>query len=379
VKTNEFFKECQEQSQIKTAIVTRYFSAWANVIIRSQKLHPGRASNRVGFVDLFAGPGRFDDGSESTPLLILRKAIENQDLRERLVAYFNDKNEEFSTQLRSAIGELPGIEQLHHPPVVDNEEVGSKLMSYFEGLRFIPTLFFVDPWGYKGLSIRLIGTFLKDWGCDGIFFFNYRRITMGVSNLLFREHMEQLFGAERCSSIENRLLGLMPIERELALIQEICEALCEVGGKYVLPFRFKDHLGTRTSHHLIFVSKSFKGYDIMKSIMAKEATSAAPGIGSFEYDPTKSSQPCLFNFSQSSEDLIASISYSFAGRTVSFRQLYEEHSVGTPFIEKDYRVALARMEEAGRVVIKTISEPQKKRRKGTFGDGVALYFPDGRN
>ena len=55
--------------------------------------------------------------------------------------------------------------------------------------------------------------------------------------------------------LREKLKLLKPEQRELTIVEEICEALVEMGGKYVLPFRFKNDKGSRTSHHLIFVSK----------------------------------------------------------------------------------------------------------------------------
>ena len=39
--------------------------------------------------------------------------------------------------------------------------------------------------------------------------------------------------------------------------------------RFVLPFCFKNNSGTRTTHHLVLVTKHFKGYDLMKGIMAQ--------------------------------------------------------------------------------------------------------------
>ena len=58
----------------------------------------------------------------------------------------------------------------------------------------MPILAFIDPWGYKGLTLRLVDAFLKDWGCDCLFFFNYGRINAGLSNPMVHAHMAALFG-----------------------------------------------------------------------------------------------------------------------------------------------------------------------------------------
>ena len=98
-----FFDESTEQSQVKARIVEKYFWAWAKVII----LHAKRRRSKIGYVDFFAGPGRYTDGSKSTPILVLEKAIENKDIRDRLVSVFNDANPEYARDLEDAIALIP--------------------------------------------------------------------------------------------------------------------------------------------------------------------------------------------------------------------------------------------------------------------------------
>ncbi len=157
-----FFDESREQSRIKSRIVAKYFRAWAKVIIPVAK---GR-ENRIAYMDLFAGPGRYSDGTPSTPVIVLQTAIKDAALREMLVTVFNDKTPEFVRSLRETIGLIPGIETLRHKPRVENEEVGLKIVEDLRRSSLIPTLLFVDPWGYKGLSVALVTSVLRNWGCD---------------------------------------------------------------------------------------------------------------------------------------------------------------------------------------------------------------------
>lgn len=260
-----FFEESREQSIVKATIVSKYFWAWAKVIIPTAKAHGGK----IAYLDLFAGPGRYQDGTKSTPLLILQQAIADPDMRQMLVAVFNDKDEKHSRELEAAIQALPNVQTLEYKPVVLSEEVGTEMVKQFQSTKLVPTLFFVDPWGYKGLSLQLVNSVLKDWGCDCMFFFNYNRISMGLSNPAVEEHMNALFGKVGADELRPQLEGLSPSDRELLIVEELCKALRTSDGRYVLPFRFLNDHGTRTSHHLIFVSKHFRGYEIMKSIMGE--------------------------------------------------------------------------------------------------------------
>lgn len=371
---NEFFNEQKEQSLVKSTIVAKYFGVWSKVIIATQKRYPN-TSQKVAYIDLFAGPGRYKDGTMSTPLKILTGALEDEDLKERLVTIFNDKNEDNSKELERTISEIEDIGNLIHQPKVMNEEVGENIVSQFEKISMIPTFFFVDPWGYKGLSLRLVNSVVKNWGCDAIFFFNYNRISMGLNNKKVKTHMNALFGDERCDKLRNDLENKSVAEKELLIIEELCNALKEYGSGYVLPFRFKDSKGKRTSHHLIFVSKNFKGYEIMKEIMASESSSHEEGVPSFGYDPADflPKQTLLFKLSRPLENLKDDLCKSFAGKKTTMKEIYELHNVDTPYIKKNYKEVLKDLFANEKIT--AISSKGKTPRKGTFGDDIIVTFP----
>jgi three-Cys-motif partner protein len=373
-----FFEEQSEQSQIKAAIVSKYFWSWAKIITGYLK---GASKNTsIQYIDLFAGPGRYKDGAKSTPILILEQAIADSLFRDNLTAIFNDKDDENISTLREAIKAIDGVDTLANEPRVYTNEVGDEIVGMFEELNLAPTLMFVDPWGYKGLSLRLINSVLKDWACECIFFFNYNRINMGLSNKAVKEHMEALFGEERAAELAERPQPLSPYQRELTIVEEICKALKEMGGRYVLAFGFKNEKGARTSHHLIFVSKHPLGYGIMKEIMAKESTSAPQGVASFEYSPAdKHQQPLLFELARPLDDLEGMLLERFAGRTMTMLQVFEEHNVDTPYIKKNYKDVLTKMEMEGTI---TAVPPHSSRKKikgvPTCADTVKVTFPRNR-
>ncbi len=367
-----FFEESKEQSAVKTAIVSKYFWSWANVIMPQARKsnHP-----KIAYLDLFAGPGRYKDGTQSTPLLILEKAVQDPQLSQMLVTIFNDKDDNNAQDLQKAIDLVPGVENLKHKPIVLNNEVGSEMVKLFASTKLVPTLFFVDPWGYKGLSLNLVNAVLKDWGCDCIFFFNYNRINMGLTNPMVREHMVALFGEDREQTLREKLAGLSPDDRENFIVEELCAALGAkpIGTKqerYVLPFSFKNDAGTRTSHHLFFVSKHPLGYSIMKDIMARESSLHEQGVPSFHYSPADIRFPLLFELNRPLDELEEMLLNEFGGRTLAMKDVYELHHVGRRFIIKNYKDALASLETKGLIQC----EPAQ-RRKNTFGDTVRVTFP----
>ena len=195
---------------------------------------------------------------------------------------------------------------------------------------------------------------------------------MGLSNPMVAEHMGVLFGEQRAHKLRMELEPLSPRERELTIVEELTQALVDMGGKFVLPFRFRNQAGTRTSHHIIFVSKHFRGYEIMKGIMAKESSSTEQNVPSFEYSPATKRYPLLFALSRPLDDLADMLLSKFAGKTLTMQEVYETHSVGTSYIKANYKDILKKLEAESRI---KAEPPAKDRRKNTFADRVRVTFP----
>jgi three-Cys-motif partner protein len=368
----DFFKETSEQSHVKALIVRDYFLQWARVMLGAQK-QQGK-TNSFAYIDLFAGPGQYEDGSDSTPLLVLKAAIENPEIAQSLVAIFNDISKSNADSLKQKILQLDGIELFATPPAVHNQEVTEKITKELKQRNLIPTLLFVDPWGYKGLTLDLLNAVLKNWGCDCIFFFNFNRINMGLTNPLVIDHMEALFGKARTEILKHELPKLKPRLREQRVLQEIKEALAEPYGKFFACFRFENDKGTKTSHYLIFVSKNFKGYDLMKHVMGLHSSIATHGVPSYSYNPPIKRHQLLLDLRNPIWELSNILLSKYAGRSLTFEQLYTEHSVGTDFIRANYKAALLWLEEQGKVSMHPSKRPMRKGEK-TLADKVVITFP----
>ena len=189
-----------------------------------------------------------------------------------------------------------------------------------------------------------------------------------------KEHMDALFDEDRANALRSRLTGLSPQLREAAILEELTSKIKTVGGRFVLPFTFRNSSGTRTSHKLIFVSKHFKGYEIMKDIMAKESSTLDEGVPSFMYSPADRSMPLLFSLTQPFSSLRHGMIKAFSGRQLSLDDIYKEHSVGTPYVERNYRDVVLALEEEGGV---SVELTKGKRRPGTYPAHVLIKFPEG--
>lgn len=371
----EFFEKRTEQSKFKTEIVRKYFWIWAK-IISNQVIK--RGGNKIGYVDLFAGRGRYEDDSKSTPLLILERAVETPQLSQMLVTLFNDEDEDYSLQLQKEIDAIPDINNFKFKPIVRNYTVDDSLAEKVKQAVTFPSLFFLDPCGYKGLSLKLIEIALNGWGCDCIFFFNYNRINQHLSNSVLTENMDSLFGKSRTDFLRQTLIGKNPAERESLIVNSLKEALIELGGTYNIEYFFKDDSGKKTSHFLVFASKSKLGYDKMKDVMARESSTKHQGVSSFGFNPKdKDREPSLLDLMYFPiDDLAEELIKLFAGKTLTVKEIYYSHHIGTEFVLKNYQDALRKLEQQGKITANPNSNNRRKvQGVVTFGENVVVSFP----
>lgn len=383
----DFFDSQTKHSLVKARIVSKCFFAWAKVMVANKQRYPSLAATTINYIDLYAGRGRYQDGSLSTPLLILADAASDPKMASILVSHFNDKDEKNCTSLSDAIQNLDGIENLTYHPKVYNGEVDTSIQKAFEAINMAPTFFFLDPWGYKGLSLTLIKSLVKHWGTDGVFFFSYNSIRRGLSIKSVEQHMFALFGQERVQKLRQAFQGLDAKECEKLICTELDSALKAEGAKYTLFFRFKHPTRNRTSHYLIFVTKDFLGYSIMKDIMAKEGLSL-DDIPLFYYDSDahgcqEQHQTLMFD-----EDPLATLETqlltTFTKCSLVLKQIYSQHTqahqmlfhirdkhiIGSPFLERHYKRALLDLEAKG-----LISFSRQPKKKGTLAPDILITFP----
>lgn len=376
MRDDAFWAEQREQSKAKAAIVHKYFVVWANVIIGHLEKDPN-ASDTIAYVDLFAGRGRYEDGTPSTPLLVLKAIIENEKRALWVVPIFNDADPDKCRDLKDAVKALPGLEALQHQPQFSCLEVGPALSGWLGARALPPSLFFIDPYGYKGVSISLIGSAIKDWGSECILFLNMNRIVPAIWNEVVEEHMQELFGVERLPALRARLMEVRTAQaRQLVILEELSAALEQAGAHYVLPFGFTDDRGNRTLHYLVHITKNILGYEIMKDVMARESSSDAQGVASFAYSPADKRFPRLFELARPLDDLEEMLLDEFAAQTLTMKQIYQRHHVGRPYVKRNYKETLRKLEAAGKISCEPPAD-QRQVRDGqvTLADRVKVTFP----
>jgi three-Cys-motif partner protein len=349
--TEDFFEVRDPQNKRKTEIIEGFFKAYSSILLTT--------APEVDYVDLYAGRGYYDRCAvdpklpgqiDATPLRILKAIIADSKFARRVKTWFNEGLHSNVEELRAAVSAVAGIHSLTHTPMITEGEVNDQLAEQFRQRKDVPTFFFLDPFGYVGITRQLLHAALnKSWGCDIAFFFNYKRINMNLGTDVFDIHLVALFGEGRLAELRAALRGVENVDRrEDMVLRHLRSALEEIGARYFLSYRFR-YADGKTSHHLVFVTRHRKGYATMKDRMASLSAQTPDGVAYFEFVPdTPIGQPGLFDvqvitppriFPYGISQLANDLYRRYRGRTISIRAVFDAHNVDTPYVRKNYTSA----------------------------------------
>ncbi|MCD4657715.1 MAG: three-Cys-motif partner protein TcmP [Planctomycetes bacterium] len=376
--SEDFFTEEQKEcSKIKTNIVTKYFGAYVWVL---KKI----ATNGLNYIDLFCGPGKYENGEESTPIKVINSILQDDWMSQNFHVFFNDMKKDNINSLEKHVKSLEGIERLQFDIEYINDEVDLSTAEIFNKLKLRPSLVFLDPCGYIGISTDLIAAFLKDFACDVIFFFNFNRINMGITNPFAQDNLEIVFGKDEFHEIQSKIRDLRKTkanqeEIEKTLLKVMFHAINRKLGKqcYFPRFRFKfEHgLGNRTSHHIVLCTKDAIANKIMSDIMNKVSSEVVEDLGSFEYKPkVEKDLFAMQSYDMEIKELKQKLLKVFIGQEMLVEDIYSNYSVSSqvPYPIKFYKEVLKQMEDKGLV---TINPSKENRRKNTLADDCVVKFP----
>lgn len=367
-----FFADQSEQSAVKAHIVSSYFSAWSRVI---QKWNTPMA-----YIDLFCGPGKYENDKPSAPLLIVQNTLSNPALLHKMSFVFNDKDSNNTAMLQQSISQLDENAKLKGRLQFYNETVEQDFYSRLNIPANMPVLSFVDPFGYKGLTMNLINRLINNSGSDCIFFFNYNRINMALSsNTKFDEHLKSLFGDNRTAELKKQLAHQPPERREPIVLNALIDALRENKSNYVLPFKFYSTEMLRTSHFIIFVTKHPLACKIMKQIMYSNSAKDSDGVATFSFEDSRNfgaGFEQLTIFDRPIQSLRDDILRKYTGRTVSVGSICNDVDCdfSSHFVSKNVKDVLKELELEGKINVTTGRKQKYRNGKLNMPDGAVIQF-----
>ncbi len=273
----DFFKKQTPSSRIKANIVAEYFPQYCRILLH-------KPQSEIRYLDLFAGPGLYEDQSHSTPLLIAQSCADDPELSQKVRLMFNDN--QHIHQLKENFYLYFSKDTFHFEPLFGDRTVGEceKINAYLTKDEVTPnphpTLLFFDPWGYKGIDTLVLAKFMENWGNEIFLFVNIKRIHAAIENDKFDALMQSLFPTSFQELQRSRRYKATVYER-LSLIMDNLAAEYKKairGTLYHSAFKFQEEDSHTTSHFIIHFTKHTKGYELVPCPENSTTT-----IGNFKY------------------------------------------------------------------------------------------------
>lgn len=356
MKEQNFFEKQTLSSKVKASIVSEYFPKYCSIIIKKH------VPEKIGYLDLFSGPGMYEDGNPSTPILIARNCMKDEDLKNRVWMVFNDKC--YSEQLKENFtkefpeGTFKYKPHFGHSTVGESQEINDFIVNNTCKGRFNeqPSVLFIDPWGYKGIETNVLSQFLSYWGNELFIFINSKRINPALENEKFEEPMRCLF-PNSYDKVKVEIRNKRTVSERLQFIIDNLgkeyEALLK-SRVYYTAFKFQEEDIETTSHFILHLSKNKRGFDLVKQIYNDFANVGTifDGVNTYTFDVKKITNPVEELFDTNSENIDAlknMLLEEYKGRTITSYDLFEEHQQNCLYSRSHYVKALRRLVEEGAV------------------------------
>lgn len=363
ISLSEFFKQKRSASEIKSEILNEYFKAWAAIILKGQRY---KRIEKILYVDLFAGPGLYDNGSPSTPIKILQSIYASKgtfvDYDKHVQTFFNDKDTNLINDLKHNISSLDFYEKLKYKPIILNDSASlDMLKEAFE--TNTPALTFIDPLGY-GFTQKMLMFAIKNWGSDLFMLFNFNRIRAAIKNKKVEQNMTEIFGdyLPKIQAFYNKELS--PYKRELFIV-ETFQSIFEDKGFMTLKFKVNFPDRAQTSHYLFFISKVKLAITRAKEIMSKYSDYQEDGIPHFGANlnilPVLDPDLNIHSINKLATS-IYQIKSEIEGRTI--QDIYLAHNHKTNYIKSNYKEAIGKLMKNNQV--KLIDKKGNETRRITY-------------
>ena len=378
--TGNFYESQKEKSRIKTFIVTEFFKAYFPIIF-------SRFRTDIWYLDLFAGPGLYEDGSKSTPIVLLDilEKWGNNDVRDHLKIVFNDHDQTFIASLTAAVSSHPVYQKLRNTPEILCQGAAEIDLGKYTRNN-VPIFSFVDPWGYKDVSAAQVWKLVKNSGSDCVLFFNANRILQDIGKDANSEDFSEIFGTYLNEAKELQKSTLPQKQKAEGFLKLFSRNLYETSRNdkdknyrtFILPFYMEADDKNKISHYIVFISKNHKAIREMRKVMIKCGNSISGKLG---YDDKTAMQVAMISRNDNSTNAIMSqLKQLFSRYPQKYNErytidslselldrysMYSEYNV-LPYSEAEIKRAIEELDEHGHIEV-FLPEGKTARKRITNG------------
>lgn len=353
-------------TKAKHDMLGSYLDGWFPIL--------SRWNGRVLFLDGFAGRGRYNDGTEGSPLVALRHLLDHSyfpQMRHReFVFYFIEANRDNANSLIREIDAFkatraPWPENVKVQVINDKFDVTAKEMigHLREQKRTLaPTFAFVDPFGYSGLPMDLMADLLAYPRTEVFVNFMVGHVQRFITRDGQENAMRSLFGMD----MRDVLDGYSDEADRVEHLREVYARQLQdrIGFDHVQSFAMINSTGN-VGYYLFHGTRHRQGVRLMKDAMWK----IDPG-GDFTFSDRLAGENVLFVPEPDMRPLRAELLSHYAGQRGVTADDIDWHVVlHTPYRQAHVRPLLRTLEGRNEILV---NRPPKKKQ---FSKGVTIDFP----
>jgi len=221
----------------KLKILSEYLQAWFPIVGRSPIF------DRVIYIDGFAGPGRYKQGEDGSPIIALKVAIGamNDQIRKPFEFHFVERHRRVAAALKDNIKDL----QQRHQEGLENiqvfvhreklfraayeEHIRPRLQAYPRAAAFA----FVDPFGWTGMPLSVMSELINRPGTEILVNFMFEEINRFINHPKQVHNFDALFGCTEWRQAESMAGG----ERKKFIVDLYRDQLSQrCGARHVRSF-----------------------------------------------------------------------------------------------------------------------------------------------
>jgi three-Cys-motif partner protein len=328
-------------------------------------------NQRVLYIDGFAGPGKYSQGEDGSPLIALKSARDHHARpKSEVVFTFIEKDKKRFDHLVEVIEQikptLPNNFRVHCVCGTFDDQMTEVLNGIDEQrARLAPSLVFIDPFGFSHTPFGTVRRIMQNPRCEILVTFMYEEINRFLGHADHMDTYDLLFGTDRWREV----LTVIDPDRRRRMIHDIYrDQLRGAGVEYVRSFEMLNQ-GNRTDYFLFFGTHNLLGLEKMKEAMWK-----VDPLGTFQFsDFTDANRTMkLFHDEPDFEGLKKMIQGRFSGTDLSIEDLTNFVLSDTPFLRTHFKTQILKPMELGGEL--EVAKAKAGRRHGTFPDGTVIRF-----
>ncbi len=329
----------EEQTQVKHKVLESYAKIWISKL--------GYKQNTL-FFDCHGGCGAYisEDGNLSYGSSIIVKNIADEISKKR-----NTKTGIYYCELLKKNYEnfLDVVNDCGNPRIVSYNKPFEDVIADTTVSKYYnkyPTLFLVDPFGYK-FCIDNLSLLMKGHGNEIILNFMFDFINRFLSNASLETTYNNFFGSDKWKEA----LSMKEKEREDFLVKIFREKMKEITkAKYVFPYRLCYPDKDQTYYYLFHATNHIDGITLMKEAFAGVNNGRVQYLGKYNKEISFWDLSCF-----KSEEIFSLCLIKYKGKRISFGKLWSEVVEDIAYTSKDLSQALVELEQVGKVKVTRVS------------------------